>query len=275
MRNILRNSKIWKLFLCIFLLIFLLPGCLKKQHKTLVIATTTSLYDSGLLDVIIPIFEKRCGYDVKILAVGSGEALKMGERGDADVLLVHDPVSEENFMEKGFGKIRKKIMYNNFILLGPPEDPANIKGFSIFEALKKIAEKKALFVSRGDNSGTHKKELKIWKKLGIKPEGDWYIETGQGMGISLRIASEKGGYILSDKATYNTLKENLNLKILVEGDEILYNPYHIIIVNPEKFPSVNYSAGKDFMEFIFSDEIQNIIKNFGKNKFGEPLFYIN
>jgi tungstate transport system substrate-binding protein len=228
-----------------------------------------------LLDIIIPIFEKHYGYEVKILAVGSGEALKMGERGDADVLLVHDPISEENFMKKGYGKTKKKIMYNNFILLGPQEDPTNIKGLSIIEAFKKIAEKKALFVSRGDNSGTHKKELKIWEKAEIKPGGDWYIETGQGMGISLRIASEKGGYILSDRATYNILKENLNLEIMIEKEKILYNPYHIIIVNQEKFPSVNYSAAKDFMKFIFSKEVQSIIRNFGKDKCGEALFYIN
>ncbi|MCP2604888.1 substrate-binding domain-containing protein [Candidatus Aminicenantes bacterium AH-873-B07] len=275
MKNALNNFKIWKNSFYIFIIIFLLNACLNNQRKTLIVATTTSLYDSGLLDIIIPIFEKHYGYEVKILAVGSGEALKMGERGDADVLLVHDPISEENFMKKGYGKTKKKIMYNNFILLGPQEDPTNIKGLSIIEAFKKIAEKKALFVSRGDNSGTHKKELKIWEKAEIKPGGDWYIETGQGMGISLRIASEKGGYILSDRATYNILKENLNLEIMIEKEKILYNPYHIIIVNQEKFPSVNYSAAKDFMKFIFSKEVQSIIRNFGKDKCGEALFYIN
>jgi len=253
----------------------LLNSCVKNKEKTLVIATTTSLYDSGLLDVIIPLFENKYGYEVKVLAIGTGEALKMGERGDADILLVHAPSAEKEFMERGLGKIRIKIMHNDFILTGPPNDPAKIKGLNIFQAFKKIAETKTLFVSRGDNSGTHKKELEIWKKISLKPEGDWYIETGQGMGISLRIASEKGGYILCDKATYNTLRQNLNLEITVEGDKILYNPYHLIIVNPEKFPSINYASAKQFMEFILSKEVLEIIRNFGKEKYGEPLFYID
>ncbi len=265
------KRKIFLISISLIIIINSLNVC--KIKNELILATTTSVQDSGLLDIIIPIFESRYGYNVKVLAVGSGEALKMGERGDADILLVHDPISEQNFMKKGFGKVRKKIMHNDFILLGPREDPAKVKGLSIFEAFRRISQTESLFVSRADKSGTNKKELEIWKNAGIKPQKKWYLEVGQGMGICLRIASEREGYILSDRATYTALKKSLNLRIMVDGEKILFNPYHLIIVNPKKFSNINYEASQDFMKFITSKKVKKIIDNFGVDKYGEQLFY--
>jgi tungstate transport system substrate-binding protein len=257
--------------LSVFLVFLFVLGC-KGQKKELVLATTTSTQDSGLLDVLIPEFEKSAGYKVKVIAVGTGEALKMGERGDADVLLVHAPASEEEFMKNGFGKERRKVMHNDFVLLGPSDDPAGVKGLSVIKAFKKIAGKKSAFVSRADNSGTHKKEVKIWALAGTMPSGDWYIQTGQGMGTSLKMASEKRAYILSDRGTYLAMENNLELKVLIEGEELFFNPYHVITVNPEKNPKINYEGAKAFMNFITGKKAQRIIKDFGKDKYGQPLF---
>jgi tungstate transport system substrate-binding protein len=246
------------------------------SNPNLILATTTSTQDSGLLDVLIPLFETETGYTVQTVAVGSGQAMKMGEEGNADVLLVHAPASEEAFMQAGFGKDRALVMHNDFILVGPAEDPAGIKDLAVVDALKAITAKNATFISRGDDSGTHKAELALWKKAEFDPRAAspaWYLETGQGMGASLTVASEKGAYILTDRATYLASKDNLQLDILVEGDKALLNVYHVITVNPDKWPRVNYEGAVAFSEFITDAATQETIGEFGRDKFGEPLFY--
>lgn len=275
------NKKLCLKFLVsLFVLIaILLSGCSAAAPKKpaipeVILATTTSTRDSGLLDVLIPMFEKQTGYTIKMVAVGTGEALKMGEEGNADVLLVHAPASELELMEKGFGLSRDLIMHNDFIIVGAEDDPAGISGLtSAAEALRKIADSQSIFVSRGDDSGTHKKELSIWKTAGITPEGDWYVESGQGMGDTLRIANEKAGYTLTDRATYLAQLDTLDLKILVEGDAVLLNIYHVIVVNPEKWAAVNVDGAKAFASFLTSAEIQKVIGKFGADKFGQPLFF--
>lgn len=245
------------------------------QPKTIILATTTSTQDSGLLDVMLPIFEKKTGYFVKTIAVGSGQAMAMGQKGEADVLLVHSPAAEKKFVTEGYGINRRIIMHNDFIIVGPSEDSAKIKGMrSAAESFKKIASAKALFLSRADKSGTHVKEMDIWKAAGINPESEkWYQQTGLGMGQTLSVAAEKKGYTLADRGTYLALKKNLGLDILVEGDAILLNIYHVIEVNPAKWPKVNVPGGKAFADFMVSKETQGIIKTFGVDKFGSPLFF--
>ncbi len=244
-------------------------------QKNLILATTTSTQDTGLLDVLIPIFEKKTGYFVKTIAVGSGQAMAMGTKGEADVLLVHSSDAEKKFMAEGNGVSRLLVMHNDFIIVGPPADPAGIKGTkSAAEALKQIAAKGAIFTSRGDNSGTHAKEKALWKAAGIDPEGQkFYQQTGLGMGQTLNVTAEKKTYTLADRGTYLALKKNLGLDILVEGDNILLNVYHVIDVNPTKFPKVNAPAGKAFAEFMVSKEVQDIIATFGVDKYGSPLFF--
>ena len=251
-----------------------LPSALAQQ-KNIILATTTSTQDSGLLDVLLPIFEKKTGYFVKTIAVGSGQAMAMGQKGEADVLLVHSPEAEKKFVDEGYGINRRLIMHNDYIIVGPSEDPANIKGMkSTPESFKKIASANPLFLSRGDNSGTHAKEKDIWKAAGTNPEGEkWYQQTGLGMGQTLNVAAEKKGYTLSDRGTYLALKKNLNLDILVERDAILLNIYHVIEVNPAKWPKVNGPGAKAFSEFMVAKETQEIIKTFGVDKFGSPLFF--
>jgi tungstate transport system substrate-binding protein len=245
------------------------------QQKNIILATTTSTQDSGLLDVLIPIFEKKTGYFVKTIAVGSGQAMAMGQKGEADVLLVHSPAAEKKFVAEGYGLNRRIVMHNDFIVVGPPEDPAKIKGTkAAVEAFKKIASAGSLFLSRGDKSGTHSKELAIWKASGINPEGKkWYQQTGLGMGQTLNVASEKKGYTLADRGTYLALKKNLGLVILSEGDAILLNVYHVIEVNPAKWPKVNVAGARAFADFMVAKETQEIIKTFGVDKFGSPLFF--
>jgi len=247
----------------------------QAQEKTVILATTTSTQDSGLLDVLLPIFEKKTGYFVKTIAVGSGQAMAMGEKGEADVLLVHSPDAEKKFIAEGYGINRRLVMHNDFIIVGPPEDPAKIKGMkSSLEAFKKIASTKALFISRGDNSGTHSQEKKIWKASGINPEKEkWYQQTGLGMGQTLGVAAEKKSYTLADRGTYLAMKKSFNLDILVEGDAILLNIYHVIEVNPAKWPKVNRAGAKAFADFMVSKETQGIIRTFGVDKFGSPLFF--
>ncbi|MDD2421572.1 MAG: substrate-binding domain-containing protein [Heliobacteriaceae bacterium] len=245
-------------------------------NKDVILATTTSTQDSGLLDEILPAFEQKTGYKVKTISVGTGQALAMGEKGEADVLLVHAPDSEMKVVEKGAAVNRNLVMHNDFILIGPKDDPAKIKGSkTTAEAFKKIAETKKLFVSRGDDSGTHKLELKIWKAAGITPAGNsWYQETGSGMGQSLNVASEKNGYLLTDRATFlaQSQKRDLGLEIVLEKEPALLNIYHVMDVNPEKFPKVNKDGAKAFNDFLISAEGQKIIKDFGVSKFGQPLF---
>jgi len=248
---------------------------LAAAPKTLILATTTSTQDSGLLDVLIPIFEKQTGYFMKTISVGSGQAMAMGQKGEADVLLVHSPAAEKKMVDEGYGINRRLVMHNDFIILGPPQDPAKIKGIkSAREAFKKIADAGALFLSRGDNSGTHAKEMGIWKAAGLKVEGQkWYQQTGLGMGQTLNVAAEKKGYLLADRGTYLAMKKNLGLDILGEGDGILLNIYHVIEVNPAKWPKVNKEGAKAFADFMVAKDTQAIIKTFGIEKFGSPLFF--
>jgi len=257
------------------LIIISLTTPVYAQQKTIILATTTSTQDSGLLDVLIPILEKKTGYLVKTIAVGSGQAMAMGQKGEADVLLVHSPVAEKKLVAEGYGVNRRIIMHNDFIIVGPSEDSAKINGSkSASESFKKIASAKALFLSRADKSGTHVKETDIWKKAGVNPEGEkWYQQTGLGMGQTLNVVAEKKGYTLADRGTYLALKKNLGLDILVEGDAILLNVYHVIEVNPAKWPKVNVSGAKAFADFMVSKETQEIIKTFGVDKFGSPLFF--
>ena len=245
-------------------------------NPNLILATTTSTQDSGLLDVLIPLFEEQTGYKVQTVAVGSGEAIKMGQEGNADVLLVHSPAAEATFMSDGWGKDRALIMHNDFIIVGPAADPAKIKGLGPSDAFKAIAAASATFAARADKSGTSTKELGIWKKAEIDPattKPAWYLETGQGMGATLTIASEKGAYTLTDRATYLANKDKLQLDILVEGNKTLLNVYHVITVDPAKWPKVNYEGAMAFLNFMADPATQAVIANFGVDKFGQPLFY--
>lgn len=246
----------------------------KKAPPTeMILATTTSTKDTGLLDEIIPDFEKKYNVTVKTIAVGTGEALAMGQKGEADVLLVHARKSEDEFMAGGFGSVRKDVMQNDFVLLGPEDDPAGIKGSTTAaDAFKKIAGAKAVFITRGDDSGTHKKELKIWEAAGITPSGDWYQSTGQGMGPSLQISNEKNAYILADRGTYLYQKDKIDSVILIEGGKDLLNPYGVIIVNPEKFSKVHKKEAEEFVGWITSYKVQKQIGEFGKDKYGQALF---
>jgi tungstate transport system substrate-binding protein len=245
-------------------------------NPNLILATTTSTQDSGLLDVLIPLFEAETGFTVQTVAVGSGQAMTMGQEGNADVLLVHSPSAEKTFMSDGWGKDRALIMHNDFILVGPAADPAKVKGMGPADAFKAIATAEAPFVARADKSGTSTKELGIWAKTDVDPvtsKPAWYIETGQGMGASLTIASEKGAYILTDRATYLASKASLQLDILVEGNKTLLNVYHVITVNVEKWPKVNYDGAVAFMNFMIDPATQEIISTFGVEQFGQPLFF--
>ena len=245
----------------------------KPSNPSLILATTTSTQDSGLLDVLVPDFEQRTGYTVKTIAVGSGEAMKMGQECNADVLLVHSPAAEKDFMSNNYGSDRRLVMHNDFIIVGPSSDPAGVKSAATsVDAFTKIAETKSKFISRGDNSGTNAKELAIWKSANITPAGDWYVETGQGMGASLTIASEQSAYILTDRATYLANKANLQLDILSEGDAALLNIYHVIVVNPANCPTVNNTGAIAFADYIVAPEAQTLIGSFGVEKYGQALF---
>lgn len=270
--------------LCLFTIAALLLGLgvicgpladAAPAEKNIILSTTTSTQDSGLLDVLIPIFEKKTGFFVKTIAVGSGQAMAMGQKGEADVLLVHSPDAEKKFVAGGYGINRRIVMHNDFVIVGPSADPAKIKGSkSTTDAFKKIAATGALFVSRGDNSGTHAKEKVIWKAAGTKYEGEkWYQQTGLGMGQTLNVATEKRAYTLTDRGTYLALKKRLDLPILAEGDAILLNVYHVIEVNPAKWPKANAKGARAFADFMVSPETQAIIKTFGVDKYGSPLFF--
>ena len=246
----------------------------KPTNPEIILATTTSTQDSGLLDVLVPLFQNQTGYTVKTVAVGSGQAMSMGERGEADVLLVHSPDAEKKFMDGGNGVQRRLAMHNDFLIIGPPSDPAKIKGTkSAVEALKKIAESKSVFISRGDNSGTDALEKKLFGQASGVPKGQpWYQETGQGMGATLNVANEKDGYTITDRATYLARKKDLKLEPMVEGDAPLLNIYHVIEVNPAKSPRINAAGGKAFADFMVAAATQKAISEFGKDKFGQALF---
>lgn len=241
-------------------------------REVLILTTTTSTQDSGLLDVLVPDFEELTGFVVKTVAVGSGQAMAMGRECNADVLLVHSPAAEVEFMEAGAGLDRRPIMHNDFVIVGPAADPAGISGTGAAEALQKIAAAQATFVSRGDKSGTHARELAIWKEANITPEGAWYLETGQGMGATLTIVSQKGAYTLTDRSTFLAMRDNLALDVLVEGDVELLNFYHVISVNPAACPAVNTVGATAFSDYLVSTRGQDLIASFGIEEFGQPLF---
>jgi tungstate transport system substrate-binding protein len=253
------------------------PTATRPTNPGMILATTTSTQDSGLLDVLVPDFEAMTGFLVKVVAVGSGAALQMGQEGNADVLLVHSPAAEKTFMESGYGSDRRLVMHNDFIIVGPSSDPAGIKAAaSAVEAFQMIAVSAVPFVSRGDKSGTNTMELNLWKSARLDPAGtnaSWYIQSGQGMGATLTITSQKGAYTLSDRATYLANKANLDLDILFQGDNVLLNVYHVIIVNHNKWPGTNLAGATAFVDYMVSPETQTLIGNFGVDKFGQPLFY--
>lgn len=243
-------------------------------NPEVILGTTTSTQDSGLLDELIPIFEQKTGYKVKSIAVGTGAALEMGKKGEADILLVHAPSSEKPLVDDKSVINYQLVMHNDFVLVGPPSDPAKIKDQNeISQALKSIFENQSLFVSRGDNSGTHKMEIILWTQSNIQPSGIWYQESGSGMGQTLNITSEKEGYTLTDRATFLANSKNLKLEILSEGDASLLNIYHVMQVNPEKFSKINSNGGKAFVDFMVSPDTQKTIGDFGKDKYGQSLFF--
>ncbi len=259
----------------LLLAIAVLTACsAASEPQVLTLATTTSTENSGLLAYILPDFEKRYNAQLHVVAVGTGQALEIASRGDADLVLVHARPQEDAFMEAGHGLLRKDVMYNDFLIIGPDEDRAGISGLTDAAlAFTKIAEAKSIFISRGDESGTHAKELQIWEKAGLEPKGSWHISAGAGMGAVLTMAQEKEAYTLTDRATYlaRTL-EGFELPILVEGDPKLFNPYGVIVVSPEKHSGVNSKLAEEFVGWLTSLETQKLIGQFGVEEFGQPLF---
>ncbi|MBI2998479.1 MAG: substrate-binding domain-containing protein [Deltaproteobacteria bacterium] len=244
-------------------------------NKIIILATTTSTQDSGLLDLLVPLFQIKTSYVVKTIAVGTGQALAMGRRGDADVLLVHAPEEENKFMAGGHGIKRQPFMYNDFVLVGPTSDPAKlVKAKSAAEALRRIAASKTLFLSRGDNSGTHILEKQLWMRAGIQPAERWHQQSGQGMGQTLIIASEKSAYTLTDRATYLKLKRRIELTILLEGDRELLNTYSLLQVNPLKSSKINSAGAQAFVDFMLAPETLDLIRTFGLEQYGQPLFHL-
>ena len=249
-------------------------ACFQGAERSLVLTTTTSTYDSGLLDHIIPPFERQRNARVRVISVGTGQALAIAARGDADVVLVHAPSLELQFVEDGNGVSRTYVMYNDFVILGPPDDPARVSGLSSSpEAFRRIAQTRSRFASRGDESGTHVKEKEIWSEAGVQSveAHDWYLSLGQGMGGALTTANELGAYILADRGTFLARKD-LNLVILAEGDERLFNPYHVIMVNPDKYLQVQSQLARAFIQFLISPDTQQRIADFRRDEFGLSLF---
>jgi tungstate transport system substrate-binding protein len=253
--------------------VLLAAGCSRQRPASLTLATTTSTQDSGLLDVLVPLFRERTGLEVRVVAVGTGQALELGRRGDADALLVHDPAGEEEFMAQGFGALRSPDFYNDFVLVGPGADPAGVKGRAIVDAFAAVARRRAPFVSRGDESGTHARELALWRRAKVEPHSPWYIRAGSGMGAVLRLASEKRAYTLTDRATFLALKEGLDLAVLCEGGRLLANQYSVLVVSPEKHPHVREGAARKLVDFLLSPEGQKAVAGYGKGRFGQPLFF--
>ncbi|HWP37619.1 MAG TPA: substrate-binding domain-containing protein [Gemmatimonadales bacterium] len=254
----------------------LLPGPRSAQQTTasrdLILATTTSIRDAGLLDALLPLFERREGRRVKVLAVGSGQAMEIGRRGEADLLIVHDPEREHAFVAAGLAVERIPLMHNAFVIVGPKGDPARVRGNAVAEALRRIAARHARFISRGDRSGTHSKEAALWSAAGVAPRGAWYLEAGQGMGQTLQIASELQAYALTDVGTFLAHKSPLDLEILVEGDTALSNPYHVLLLNPAKFAWLDHAGARRLRDFLLDGEIQRQIGEFGRRAFGRSLF---
>ena len=253
----------------------------QESKGTIILATTTSTKDSGLLDAILPEFEKESGYTVDVISVGSGETMEMGENGEADVLLVHSPAAEEEYVNGGHADEdgRFDVMYNDFVVIGPESDPAGVASSSddAVAAFKAIMNNQQIFVSRADDSGTHKKELSIWEKAGLTPSGEWYVEAAAGMGDVITMTDEKAGYTLSDRATWLNVGKNTNLKILCEKDPsgLLNNQYGVICVNPDKNENINHDGAKAFQEWIISEDTQKLIGEYGVEEYGEALFIPN
>jgi tungstate transport system substrate-binding protein len=265
------------LALCLSLagLVLCLASLPSPAANSLTLATTTSTQDSGLLEVLLPPFEKQYDVKLKVLAVGTGQALELGRRGDADVLMVHAPEQEEAFVKEGHGLERQPFMYNDFVLVGPAADPAHIRGMRYAaDAFRAIAASNYLFASRGDESGTHSREKQIWREAKIEPSGDWYLSCGAGMAATLRIASEKRAYTLADRSTYLAWQSKLDLALLVEGDPLLRNIYSVIVVSPKLHPDTNIDMARKFAAYLFSDKARSIISTFGTDKFGQPLFHL-
>ena len=245
----------------------------ERASRNVILSTTTSTQDSGLLDALVPLFEKQSGYTMKTISVGTGQSLELAAKGDTDVALVHAPSLEKKYVADGKLQNRRLVMYNDFVVIGPKEDPAKIaKLKSAGAALRAIERAKAPFVSRGDNSGTHNLEKSLWKAAGIQPSGSWYIESGQGMGATLGIAQERNAYTVTDRGTYLALQRRVTLPILLEGDRVLMNLYSVLEVNSANSPRVNAAGGKAFADFMMSPQVQNLIKSFGVDKFGQALF---
>jgi tungstate transport system substrate-binding protein len=243
------------------------------SSRNLILSTTTSTQDSGLLDVLIPLFEKHSGYSVKTVSVGTGQALALASKGDADVTLVHAPALEKKYVADGKLLNRRLVMYNDFVIIGPKDDPAKVRqNKSAVSALKAIEQSKARFISRGDNSGTHVLEKSLWKSAGVDPTGPWYIEVGQGMGATLGIANERNAYTITDRGTLLALGKRVSLPILIEGDRALLNIYSVLEVNPANGPRINSAGGKAFADFMVSPQTQKVIQGFGVEKFGQSLF---
>jgi len=252
--------------------ILLLTTQITVAKDVLRMSTTTSTENSGLLAVLHPVFEKKYNTRLDVIAVGTGKALRIGGNGDVDVVFVHAPAAELKYVELGDFIDRYPVMYNDFVIIGPENDPADITSAkTALDALRKIAESSSAFISRGDDSGTHKKEKQLWKQLGIEPKGAWYAAAGQGMGAVLRIADEKQAYTLTDRGTQIAFSDKISLKILFEGTPELFNPYHVMAVNPEKHPHVNYDAAKKYIDFVTSEQGQKIIAEYKKG--GQQLFY--
>lgn len=271
--------------IALFLLAVALSGCqaqagLPRQptegEREVILATTTSTQDSGLLDVLVPAFEARSGYRVKPVSVGTGAALELGARGEADVVLVHAPEAERAWMAAGSGMDRRLVMHNDFVIVGPPSDPAGIKGMqSAAAALQRVAAAEATWISRDDDSGTHQRETRLWEEAGLNPDGSaWRLASGQGMGATLTLADQKEAYTLSDRGTYLGRRESLRLEIMVAGDASLLNLYHVMPVNPARFPAgaINAAGGEAFADFLVSGEAQELIADFGRERYGQPLF---
>src|SRR3989449_1252544 len=251
----------------------ILPLPAGAQRAPVILSTTTSTQDSGLLDVLVPLFERQTGYAVKTIAVGTGQALVLAARGEADVVLAHAPELERKYVTEGKMLNRRTVMYSDFVLIGPADDPAKIKGTKrAADAMKAIAASGARFVSRGDNSGTHLLEKRLWKLAGVDPAGGWYIEAGQGMGATLGIADDRKAYTLTDRGTFLALQKRVRLPILLEGDRPLLNVYSVMEVNPSNGPRVNAAGGGAFAAFMVSADVQMIIKTFGVDKYGRALF---
>ena len=273
------NRPYWPIVLAVLMLVtgFDRDLCADpNSRRPILLATTTSTRDSGLLDRLIPVFEAQTGFRIKTIAIGTGKALALGKRGDADVLLTHAPASEQPLVAAGWLIQRVPFMHNDFVIVGPPTDPAQVRNAqSATDALQRIISAQATFISRGDNSGTHKQEQTLWRAIRAIPRGTWYLESGQGMGATLRIASEKLAYTLCDRATFLHLRHTLMMTILFAGDSALHNTYSVMLVNPARHPRVNKTGAKAFHAWLLSKTARDMIRQYGIELFGQPLFILD